>query len=104
MASCFVALCRDESWSYLRSTGCDRQSGGRFHVLRGIEVPVMDRAARGAGPLPDMERFGAVLDAAGGTGLGGRLEPADLHQGAPVPDRLVLQHGHEPCPARVLHA
>ena len=38
MASCFAELCRDESWSYLRSTGCNRQSGGRFHVRMGPGV------------------------------------------------------------------
>jgi hypothetical protein len=65
------------------------------------------RCGPGRGPhrrrhrsTPDVEGFGPVLGAAGGAGLAGRLEPADLDEGAPVPGRLVLQHVHElPQPA-----
>ena len=38
--SCFTALRRDHSRSYLRSTGCHRQPGGPGDVDRRIHIPV----------------------------------------------------------------
>src|SRR5881409_620150 len=63
----------------------------------------MDATARGTGPLPHVQGLGPVLDTALRADWAGRLEPADLHQGPPVPDRLVFQHVHELRPARVVH-
>src|SRR4030095_9255661 len=79
VASCFFTLRRDRSWSYQRSAGRHRQYGGPLHVDRVMAAPVVDGAAGGTRPLPDIERLGPVLDAAGGAGLGRRLEPADRH-------------------------
>ena len=59
--SCFSALRRDGSRSYLRSTGCHRQSGGLFDVLRGVVVPVVPVPRTRARPGPDVQGFGPVL-------------------------------------------
>ncbi len=47
MASCFFALRQNGFWSYRRSAGRRRQSGGPLHVLFGIVVAVVDCAAGG---------------------------------------------------------
>jgi hypothetical protein len=73
VASCFFALCQSEFWSYRRSAGRYRQSGGRFHVDRGVDIPVVDRAAGGTRPLPDIEGLGSVLDAVRAGGVPDRL-------------------------------
>jgi hypothetical protein len=95
--------CRDESRSYLRSTGRYRRSGGLGDVDRRVDVPIEGGSARLTRPPSDAERLRAVLDAAGRAHLRGRLEAADPYEGAPVPGGLVLQHAHARRPARVVH-
>jgi Aldo/keto reductase family len=63
--SCFAALRRDRPRSYLRSTGCHRQSGGPGDVDRRVDVPVQPRPAGRALPGADVQRLGTVLGAAG---------------------------------------
>lgn len=103
MASCFTARCRNMFRSYPRSTGCHRQSGG-LDVLRGVVVPVVDRPACTAGPLPHVQGLGPVLDPAGGAHLTRGLEPSDHDKRPAITCRLVFEHGHERGPARVMHA
>jgi hypothetical protein len=62
VGSCFAALCQGKPWSYLRSAGCHRQSGGLRDVDRRVDVPVRPRPALVALPGADVQRLGAVLD------------------------------------------
>src|SRR5215831_983578 len=53
VASRFTGSCHPERWSYIASTGVlslPASQGG--DVLRGVDIPVVDRAAGSAGPYP----------------------------------------------------
>src|SRR6185437_15070376 len=103
VASCFTGRCHRERWPYLASTGVSglpASQGG--YVFRGVDVPVVDRAARGARPLADAERLRTVLDPARAAHLRRRLEPACPPELPAVKLRLVLQLAHERGPSRVV--
>lgn len=101
-ASCFFAWCRRRSGLTYAPQAVTAESGGLLHVPSSVDVPIVDGATGGTGPLADIERFGSVPASADQAGLGSRFEPADLDQGAAVPGRLAFEHADEFRPARVV--
>ena len=101
--SCFTALRQGEPWSYLRSTGCHRQSGGPGDVDRRIHVPVQPRHTHLTLPDTDTERLEAIIGTAGRAHLRGGLEPAYPVYLAAVQPTLILQHAHESRPPGIVN-
>lgn len=54
VGSCFAALGQGKPWSYLRSAGCHRQSGGLGDIDRRVDVPVQPCPALLALPGTDV--------------------------------------------------
>jgi hypothetical protein len=83
------------------SAGCDRPSGGR-DISCGVDIPIMDVAATGAGPLPDAQRRVEQVSAPRAR-LAGGIPPVDHDhdRGAAVPLASVLRHGAEVRPGRI---
>src|SRR6266566_3894189 len=101
--SCFTALRQSNPWSYLRSTGCHRQSGGPGDVDRRVDVPIQPYSTPSALPGTDAKSLRAVFGAAGRAHLGGGLKPADPVEAALISLGLVLQHAHERRPSGVVY-
>src|SRR5690606_15426961 len=104
VGSCFIGVRHSEEWSYVTSTGVLplRPPGGE-NVLRGVNVPVVGRAALLTSPRADVQGLGTVQSSARRAHLGCWSEPVDTSERPPIPSRLVLQHRHKLAPSSIVH-